>query len=431
MPHSRPLKRRHFTNPLQHDGPDFLSRDEALRVLGVKAATLYTYVSRGLVKSIPIKGSKSRLFLRRDVESLLGRSLAHSGVAARAEGAMRWGEPIVNTQITEITPDGPRYRGRSAIELSKAGTSFEALANFLWSGAMPDDDLRWSYRGMAAHPDSVVDAIGIPLPINDVLKVFSLLVLADGLPDAGLTEFSDGRTAVAAQQIIQMLAGACGYLHPPYRFVPPCDGESVAATVTRALGAADGEQASFLINAALVLCADLELAPGTFAARVAASAGADLYACVAGGMSAHAGVLTGRGSEKAEELLIDSSRATLRKNLDMLQVFGRNLFGFNHPYFPTGDPRAFVLIDLARRLKPLPELAKNALRFLDEAREQCDAYPGMAVGLVILCLALGLPRRSAVAIWAVSRAAGQVAHVLEQRMQSFIIRPRARYTTSR
>ena len=428
MSSPKPLKRRRQPVAPDREGPDYLAREEVLQILGVKAATLYTYVSRGLIKSIAVEGSRARRFLRHDVERLRTRSQAHSGVAARAEGAMRWGEPIITTQITEITPDGPNYRGRSAIELAKAGTSFEAVANFLWSGAMPDETLSWRPHPISIVPDGVLAALGTPMPPADVLKIFSIMILAIGLPDLGLAEFSDGRTAVAAQQIVQTLAGCCGFLHPPYRFVPPVEGESVAAQVTRALGAGADEQVRHLVNAALVLCADLELTPGTFAARVAASAGSDLYACVAAGMSAHAGVLTGRGSDKAEELLQDSGEATLRRKLDMLQTFGRKLYGFNHPYFPKGDPRAHMLIELARRIDPLPEQATHALWFLEEARERCAAYPGMAVGLVTLSMALGLPRRSALALWAVSRAAGQIAHGLEQRVQGFVMRPRARFS---
>jgi Citrate synthase, C-terminal domain len=105
----------------------------------------------------------------------------------------------------------------------------------------------------------------------------------------------------------------------------------------------------------------------------------------------------------------------------------RKLYGFNHPYFPKGDPRAELLIAWARAIEPMPKPAKQALWFLEEAREQCGAYPGMAVGLVVLCMALGLPRRSAIALWSVSHAAGQIAHVLEQRMQGFVMRPRAKY----
>ena len=428
MSSPKPLKRRRQPAAPDQEGPDYLSREEVLQVLGVKAATLYTYVSRGLIKSVTIEGSRKHRFLRHDVERLRARSQAHSGVTARAEGAMRWGEPIITTQITEITPEGPNYRGRSAIELAKAGTSFEAVANFLWSGVMPDEALSWRPQPISIVPDAVLAALGMPMPPADVLKIFSMIALAIGLPDRGLTEFSDGRTAAASQQIIQTLAGCCGFLHPPHRFVPPVEGESVAAQITRALGAGTDERVQHLINAALVLCADLELTPGTFAARVAASAGSDLYACVAAGISAHAGVLTGRGSDKAEELLLDSNAATLRRKLDMLQMFGRKLYGFNHPYFPKGDPRAYVLIDLAGRIDPLPEPARHALWFLDEARENCAAYPGMAVGLVTLTMALGLPRRSALALWAVSRAAGQIAHGLEQRVQGFVMRPRARFS---
>ena len=428
MSSPKPLKRRRQPAAPDREGPDYVTREEALQVLGVKASTLYTYVSRGLIKSIAVEGSRARRFLRHDVERLRTRSQAHSGIAARAEGAMRWGEPIITTQITEITPDGPNYRGRSAIELAKAGTSFEAVANFLWSGAMPDETLSWRPHPISIVPDVVLAALGTPMPPADVLKIFSIIVLAIGLPDQGLAEFSDGRTAAASQQIVQTLAGCCGLLHPPYRFVPPVEGESVAAQITRALGAGTDEQVQHLVNAALVLCADLELTPGTFAARVAASAGSDLYACVAAGISAHAGVLTGRGSDKAEELLLDSGEATLRRKLDMLQTFGRKLYGFNHPYFPKGDPRAYMLIELARRIDPLPEQARHALWFLEQARERCAAYPGMAVGLVTLSMALGLPRRSALALWAVSRAAGQIAHGLEQRVQGFVMRPRARFS---
>jgi citrate synthase len=425
----RPPKRRRPATVLSDEGPDYLSRDQALKALGVKAATLYTYVSRGLIKSIPDSSSRTSRYARADVEHLVARSQAHAGLLARAETAMRWGEPIISTQITEITPDGPRYRGRSAIDLARGGTSFEAIANFLWTGALGDEHLRFGSHKLSVEPDRVIASLGVGFPPTDVQKLFAILVLSGGLPDRGLNEFRDGGTIASAQQIIQILAGACGYLHAPYRFAAAVPREAIATMIARALGAGDPRTVD-LINAALVLCADLELAPGTFAARIAASAGSDLYACVATGIGAHAGVLTGRGSDKAEDLLRDVSRKTLKRNLDVLKTHGRKLYGFNHPYFPKGDPRADLLINWARSINPLPKAARQALWFLDEAREQHEAYPGMAVGLVILCLALGLPRHSAVALWSVSRAAGQIAHVLEQRMQGFVMRPRARYSGS-
>jgi hypothetical protein len=121
-----------------------------------------------LIKSIPDSASRTSRFARADIERLIARSQAHAGVLARAETAMRWGEPIISTQITEITPEGPRYRGRSAIDLARAGTSFEAVANFLWTGALDDEDLRFSAHDPGIDADRVVASLDVELPPSDV-----------------------------------------------------------------------------------------------------------------------------------------------------------------------------------------------------------------------------------------------------------------------
>src|SRR5438067_11190377 len=103
------------------DGPEseYMSAAEAARSLKVKPQTLYTYVSRGLIRSLAQLDQRSRLYYREDVEKMRARSEARHG--ASAEAAMRWGQPVVSTAITEITPDGPRYRGHAAVELARAG----------------------------------------------------------------------------------------------------------------------------------------------------------------------------------------------------------------------------------------------------------------------------------------------------------------------
>jgi citrate synthase len=76
---------------------------EAARLLGVKLPTLYAYVSRGLLRSLPGRGGRARRYLRSDVEALRER-----GPSVRAAaGALRWGEPILESSITAMTPDGP------------------------------------------------------------------------------------------------------------------------------------------------------------------------------------------------------------------------------------------------------------------------------------------------------------------------------------
>ena len=90
----------------------YLTRADAIRVLGIKSATLYTYVSRGWIRRLSIAGRKESLYFREDVEKVRARSGARSSDGVLAAGAIRYGEPIVPTAITEITAGGPRYRSR-------------------------------------------------------------------------------------------------------------------------------------------------------------------------------------------------------------------------------------------------------------------------------------------------------------------------------
>jgi citrate synthase len=144
-------------------------------------------------------------------------------------------------------------------------------------------------------------------------------------------------------------------------------------------------------------------------------------------MASNAGTLTSRGCEMAEQLFLQGDRSSLQRKLSLIKERGRRLYGFNHAMFPMGDPRVAAMIAIAETIRPRSKQAEDAFWLLDQAATRCQAYPGVGIGLVVLAIALGLPRRSAAALWLIGRVAGQVAHVLEQRIQGFMIRPRARY----
>jgi len=108
--------------------PEQISAREATRLLGVKAQTLYSYVSRGWVRSTPAARGNERLYVRADVERLKARGQARAGHAAVAAGALRWGEPILSTSISTIRDVGPVYRGHAATDLVRQGASFESVA---------------------------------------------------------------------------------------------------------------------------------------------------------------------------------------------------------------------------------------------------------------------------------------------------------------
>src|SRR5437763_1255884 len=68
---------------------------------------------------------RPRLYALADLERLRARRDARAGHGAVAAGALRWGEPVLDSAITAITPHGPAYRGRLAVELAASDTPFE------------------------------------------------------------------------------------------------------------------------------------------------------------------------------------------------------------------------------------------------------------------------------------------------------------------
>src|SRR5690606_16752929 len=96
----------------------YLTAKDVIALLDIKPQTLYAYVSRGWVRTIAQQGTRVKLYVREDVEKLHVRSQARAGHGPIAAGALRWGEPVINSAITELTPQGPRYRGMLATDIA-------------------------------------------------------------------------------------------------------------------------------------------------------------------------------------------------------------------------------------------------------------------------------------------------------------------------
>src|SRR6476646_6203472 len=122
------------------DDQRWVDAQTAARHLGIAVRSLYAYVSRGQVRSVPGERGRPRLYALADVERLRVRRDARSGHGAVAAGALRWGEPVLDSAITAITPDGPAYRGHLATELAARNVPFENVAELLWSGVLPSPD---------------------------------------------------------------------------------------------------------------------------------------------------------------------------------------------------------------------------------------------------------------------------------------------------
>jgi citrate synthase len=406
--------------------PEYVSSAEALAVLGVKPQTLYSYVSRGMVRRICTDG-KTSLYNWEDIRRLKARSTARSGHGAVAAGALQWGEPVLATAITEITEHGPRYRDYSAIEFAREGYSFESVAEYLWTGEEIDPSTQW-------HPDESIFRIAPQVAaltgaypsihLRQLLNEVVLLLCIEH--NEHHREPQNGASLAAARALVQALCVAFGFAGPHRCFVAPRENESVGAYILRAFAIEPSRSQLRVLNAVLVLLADHEFSPATFAARIAASSGVDLYSCIGAALHVHFGSALGLRCDRIEHALQAAASPRSRAGTPSpVKVFPG---GYDHPLYANGDPRAKELIDLALSLKEHAAAAREALQTLQGIDNQRAI--NLDAALVVLCRALGLKGAVAGGLLAASRSAGWIAHVIEQYQQDFMIRPRGKFSAA-
>lgn len=399
----------------------WLSSREASARLGVKLETLYAYASRGLITSLPAdgqRGQRGRHYASDDVERLRTRHAARSGHGPVAAGALRFGEPVLETRISDVTRDGPRYRGVLATTLCRDSVSFERVAELLWTGTLPERDA----------PPSVtltcdVERLWPLLRGQATLPKMALILGALAVCDEHRHSATDLAEFARARALFHWLARAPG--RRPTRREPAA---RVASTLLEALGAPHTPAVLANVDRALVLCAEHELNASAFAARVAASAGADLYACLSAAVNTLSGSAHGGMCDRVEALLVAiGSKGRAARVVNEWLARGEQVPGFGHLLYPDGDPRGALLIELGRAHGASSDAAKTAFALLDAMRRGGHPAPTLDAALVTLCLCLQLPSGSAATIFALGRSAGWVAHVLEQRAAGYLLRPRARY----
>jgi citrate synthase len=400
--------------------PAYVDSAEASALLGVKRATLYAYVSRGLVRSLqPADGGPHR-YAREDLLRLRARHDARAGHAPVAAAALRWGEPVLESSLTDLGGGGPRYRGYEVTELAARGVPFESVAELLWRDAPLDATLAW--------PE--------PLPLDGIARLvprgtpplFALAAIVPilALRDADRFQLQPEAELDRARALVRSLAAALALGREPKRLAAALAAPTIAEAAALALGARGG-RAVRALEQVLVLSADHELNASSFTARVAASAGADLYACVGAAFGTMTGPRHGGAADRVEALVAEARDPRRASSVIISRLRrGEALPGFGHPLYPAGDPRARRLIALARTL-PGTRASRTLLACVAAVARGGGEPPTLDAGLVAVASALGLPAGSASGLFALGRTAGWIAHALEQRAQGFLLRPRARY----
>ena len=406
-------------------GTAYLPAAEVLRMLDIRAQSLYAYVSRGWIRSIPQPGRKDRLYFADDVQKMRSRSSARAGHGVVAAAAMQWGEPIVPTTITRITDEGPHYRGYRAVQLAEAGASFEAVAELLWTGRIADTAVRWPPLPQRAAGCTLAGAVATP-GSGQLLQIFALFTLQLGMAPA--RPAARGGPFAAARELIQALSGCVGYLSAQGQFCPTRAADTVGSHLLRAMAVADNTENRAAIDAILVLLADHELSPGAFAARVAASSGASLHNCIASAICTISGEHIAKLYDGVADFLGPAtSAAVLMQRARRHHQRGNMVPGFGHPLYRNGDPRARCLIETARRRQLQSPQLQAIYQFIDRAESTLAIFPRQELGVVALLLAMGAPVACASALFALARVAGFIAHVEEQRQSGTLLRPRAKF----
>ncbi|MEO0325017.1 MAG: citrate/2-methylcitrate synthase [Myxococcota bacterium] len=392
------------------DGEAWLDAEAAAALLGVKRRTLYAYVSRGRVRSRPGSQGPGRRYAREDLERLRARSAARRGHEPVAAAALRWGDPVIESAVTTLSAEGPRYRSRLATELAAAGARFEEVTELLLTGR-PGDPASWK----EARPGR---RLRLPRGTPQPLDALVLRLGAQAMADPQRFASAPPARLARARRLLRGLAWAAG--EGALR-------DSVAATLAEAFGLRGTARERAALDVALVLSADHELNASTFAARVAASAGADAYGAVAAGLAALGGTKHGGAVLRVASLCGSlGDAADVPRTLQERLARGEGLPGFGHPLYAQGDPRTPPLLEQARRIGARRRHVRTVLALVDAVELVGAGKPTLDLGLYALSRALGLPPGAGVVIFAVGRAAGWLAHAQEQADQGYAIRPRAR-----
>lgn len=371
----------------------WLPMDETCRVLGVRPQTVYAYVSRGKLEVMPDPADARRsLYRAEQVAGLAKRKLAGRKHETLAANALFGAEPSMPTALCSFVRGRPHYRGQDAVDLARSAT-LEEVAQLLWGADQPVD-FSCSAKTAPAKPGR--------------LAAFTALA---GLAATGHS--TRGRlTRVLhheGQSLVGQLANAFG-----------ASPGSKPLHLRIAQGWRKTTRVADLLRTAMVLLADHELTSSAFAARIAASTGASLPACLLAGLATLSGPLHGDASGRVQALFSDVMRLGEDKVMDNHLSTGLSLAGFGHHLYPDGDPRAAALLTL---FEPPDIIA----RFIEKVTHLTGMQPNVDVALAALVAHHRLPADAAFALFATARSVGLLAHGMEQLAEPQVIRPRGRY----
>jgi len=346
-------------------------------------------------------------------------------------------EDVVTGQSSICFIDGVQgrllYRGYDIVDLAPKST-YEETAFLLWNGHLPTiSELHTFSSELSAKralPEGVV-SIMTSLPTNcDAMDALRVGVSALGVYDDPMYPSQEKAQSIAAK-MATLVAAIHRHKHNQEILAPRDDLGYAANLLYMVTGETPSRDDERLMDALLILHADHELNASTFTARVIASTLSDVYSAVTGAVGALKGPLHGGANEKVIEMTIEiGTPENAESYVDAMLAKRQKITGFGHRVYKTMDPRAAILKDMAEKFIKT-EKERKVFQILEKTEEMMktwknlypnvDLYSGLALNHV------GIPSYLFTPVFAVGRAPGWLAHILEQYADNRLIRPRAEY----